>query len=107
MTFFRKNCALRDNMTCLPLKCECSDAINCNALLEAYDYGRMEERKLHRHEEPVKPEHVIYLLNGSRRTKHYVDCGSCSARVYTSDRYCRNCGTEIDWSEPIRERKIK
>lgn len=55
---------------------------------------------------PVKPIHVIYTPENTRgyhgRKHHHVYCGVCgkfTQRVYIGDKYCRECGTRIDWSE--------
>lgn len=55
---------------------------------------------------PVKPIHVIYTPENTRgyhgRKHHMVYCGACGKfvqRVYIGDKYCRECGTRIDWSE--------
>ena len=52
---------------------------------------------------PVKPSHVIYTpVNKASRKHHMVYCGVCgkfAQRVYIGDKYCRECGTRIDWSE--------
>ena len=52
---------------------------------------------------PVKPIHVIYTpVNKAFRKHHMVYCGVCgkfTQRVYIGDKYCRECGTRIDWSE--------
>ena len=51
--------------------------------------------------ESVKPHHVRYTIKSTGRKKHIIYCGVCgeySTRVYIGDKYCRKCGTKIDWS---------
>ena len=49
----------------------------------------------------VKPYHVRYTIKSTGRKKHTMYCGVCgeyNTRVYIGDKYCRKCGTKIDWS---------
>lgn len=55
---------------------------------------------------PVKPIHVIYTPIKTKgyhgRKHHMVYCGVCgkfTQRVAIGDKYCRECGTRIDWSK--------
>ena len=50
----------------------------------------------------VKPIYTRYIVKSSGRMMHVAWCGVCGKykqRVALGDRYCRNCGTKIDWSE--------
>jgi hypothetical protein len=50
---------------------------------------------------PVKPIHTKYRLN-TERLHHMIYCGNCGEydqRVNIGDKYCRKCGTKIDWSD--------
>lgn len=51
----------------------------------------------------VKPIHNKYIIKSNGRLHHHIYCGNCGGlkqRVYYKDRYCRECGCEIDWSKP-------
>jgi ribosomal protein L33 len=52
-------------------------------------------------EKSVKPIHTKYRLN-TGRLHHMIYCGVCrefAQRVCIGDKYCRECGTKIDWSD--------
>ena len=50
----------------------------------------------------TKPKHSIYHTQNNR-LHHMIYCGHCEhlTRIAKGDRFCRRCGTEIDWAEPI------
>ena len=81
--------------------------IECKAtrMLEFCEGLTMAEEALEK-QIPVKPIHVIHTPENTRgyhgRKHHRVYCGVCgkfTQRVYIGDKYCRECGTRIDWSE--------
>ena len=50
----------------------------------------------------AKPIHTRYIAKSNGRMMHFAWCGVCGKykqKVALGDRYCRNCGTKIDWSE--------
>ena len=52
---------------------------------------------------PKKPylTPTVFALNGSQveQPAQIPYCYSCNLLIKPSDKYCSNCGTEIDWSE--------
>lgn len=59
-------------------------------------------------QEKAKPIHIRYKVNtkghkGSRsREKHVIYCGKCGLhiqRITLGDKYCRRCGTAVDWGK--------
>ena len=51
---------------------------------------------------PKKPIHSRYKIKDTGRLHHTIYCGVCgeyNQRVSMGDRYCRHCGSKIDWSE--------
>ena len=48
-----------------------------------------------------RPIHVRYKHHITRRMVHFIYCGVCGPyqqRVSMGDKYCRECGTKIDWT---------
>lgn len=48
----------------------------------------------------VRPIHVRYKIKSTGRNIHHMYCGVCgkyNQRVASGDKYCRECGTKIDW----------
>lgn len=54
----------------------------------------------------VKPTNLRHTaINGEVSMNRYY-CGACGGyktRVYQSDKYCRECGTRIDWGDSFEE----
>lgn len=51
---------------------------------------------------PVKPIRHSYTVEMTGRRHSMTYCGHCGdyhQRVVRGDKYCRKCGTAIDWSE--------
>lgn len=50
----------------------------------------------------IKPIHITYTIKTTGRKHHTMYCGKCGVykqRVCYGDKYCRECGTKIDWSD--------
>ena len=52
---------------------------------------------------PKKPNllNSMHTLNGSEIEQPFqiIECSSCKVLIKPSDKFCSNCGTEIDWNE--------
>lgn len=60
------------------------------------------QKVLKEKEKSVAPHHVIFISKDSGRRVHTMYCGKCgkySTRVCYGDKFCRQCGTKIDWSK--------
>lgn len=59
------------------------------------------EKLLKESNQPTKPIHTRYKIKSSGRMHHTIWCGKCgefTQRIAIGDKYCRHCGTPIDWS---------